>query len=40
MLSNCKNAEGKIVNIGSGQEWSIKETAELIMRILKVSLPK
>ena len=39
MLSNCKNAEGKIVNIGSGQEWSIKETAELIMRILKVSLP-
>ena len=33
MLSNIKNAEGKIVNIGSGTEWSIKQTAELIMKI-------
>ena len=39
MLSNIKNAEGKIVNIGSGTEWSIKQTAELIMKILNVKIP-
>ncbi len=39
MLSNVKHAEGKIVNIGSGEEWSIKETAELIMKILNVEIP-
>jgi NAD dependent epimerase/dehydratase len=30
-LSQCKAAEGQAVNIGSGVEWSIQRTAELLM---------
>ena len=29
-LAMCQEAEGQVVNIGSGQEWSIQETAELL----------
>ncbi len=32
-LAICKEAEGLVVNIGSGQEWSIAQTAEMIMEI-------
>ena len=33
MLSLCKEAEGHSVNIGSGKEWSIKQTVEMILAI-------
>ena len=29
----CSNAEGQVVNIGTGKEWSIKETAEMLCTI-------
>ena len=32
-LATCKNAEGRVVNIGSGREWSIAQTAELLIDI-------
>lgn len=32
-LASCKEAEGKVVNIGTGEEWSIGRTAELLMEI-------
>jgi NAD dependent epimerase/dehydratase len=32
-LALCKNAEGKVVNIGSGAEWSIAQTVELLREI-------
>jgi len=32
-LAMCSDAEGRVVNIGSGQEWSIAETAELLIGI-------
>ncbi len=32
-LALCKAAEGQVVNIGSGEEWSIEETAKLLMDI-------
>ncbi|MBU1881274.1 GDP-mannose 4,6-dehydratase, partial [bacterium] len=31
-LSNCREAEGQVVNIGTGCEWSIEETAQLLMK--------
>jgi dTDP-glucose 4,6-dehydratase len=39
-LATCAKAEGQTVNIGSGEEWSIEETAELLMEICgrKVSI--
>ena len=33
LLANCENAIGETVNIGTGEEWSIKETAEFLMEI-------
>lgn len=32
-LALCKGAEGEVVNIGTGQEWSIAETVDLIAEI-------
>lgn len=32
-LALCAEAEGKVVNIGSGEEWSIAKTADLLSRI-------
>lgn len=32
-LAVCPEADGKVVNIGSGREWSIEETARLLMDI-------
>lgn len=32
-LALCKAAEGRVVNIGSGEEWTIGKTAELLMEI-------
>ena len=34
-LALCKLAEGEVVNIGTGQEWSIAETVELLSEITK-----
>lgn len=33
-LALCKAAEGEVVNIGSGQEWSIAQTVELLCGIV------
>jgi len=32
-LALCPAAEGQVVNIGSGEEWSIEQTAELLMQL-------
>lgn len=32
-LALCKAAEGEVVNIGTGQEWSIEVTANMLMEI-------
>tara|TARA_B100001750_G_scaffold118104_2_gene93687 strand:+ start:1739 stop:2734 length:996 start_codon:yes stop_codon:yes gene_type:complete len=32
-LALCEQADGEVVNIGSGEEWSIKETIEIISDI-------
>lgn len=32
-LALCKKAEGLVVNIGSGQEWSVAKTSEILMKI-------
>lgn len=32
-LALCPAAEGQVVNIGSGEEWSIGQTAEILMRV-------
>ncbi|NBW99200.1 SDR family NAD(P)-dependent oxidoreductase [bacterium] len=33
-LGLCREAEGKVVNIGTGEEWSIETTAKLLMQIV------
>ncbi len=33
-LALCKEAEGQVVNIGSGEEWSIQETVEMLCEIV------
>ena len=33
-LALCKEAEGQVVNIGSGEEWSIARTVELLCEIV------
>jgi NAD dependent epimerase/dehydratase len=38
-LALCAAAEGRVVNIGSGEEWSIGETARMLMEICGVDLP-
>ncbi|MBL08915.1 MAG: NAD-dependent dehydratase [Acidiferrobacteraceae bacterium] len=32
-LALCAEAEGKVINIGSGKEWSIAETAKMLCKI-------
>jgi dTDP-glucose 4,6-dehydratase len=32
-LATCDAADGDVVNIGSGEEWSIEETARLLMEV-------
>jgi nucleoside-diphosphate-sugar epimerase len=32
-LALCGDAEGKVVNIGSGEEWSIAQTVDMICEI-------
>lgn len=32
-LATCDGADGDVVNIGSGEEWSIEETARLLMEV-------
>jgi NAD dependent epimerase/dehydratase len=38
-LATCGAAVGKTVNIGSGQEWSIEQTARLLMQICEHEVP-
>jgi dTDP-glucose 4,6-dehydratase len=38
-LALCPQAEGRVVNIGSGQEWSIEQTARMLMEICKAKVP-
>ena len=38
-LALCRAAEGKVVNIGSGEEWSIGQTAKLLMDIVGRHVP-
>ncbi len=38
-LSQCKDAEGEAVNIGSGEEWSIEQTANILMEITGNQVP-
>ena len=38
-LAMCKDAEGEVVNIGTGEEWSIGETVELLMEITGRRVP-
>lgn len=33
-LSVCKKAEGQVVNIGSGEEWSIAQTVDMLCEIV------
>lgn len=33
-LGLCKRAEGQVVNIGSGEEWSIEQTLEMLCEIV------
>ncbi len=35
----CPAAQGRTVNIGTGKEWSIRETAELLMKITRREVP-
>lgn len=38
-LALCPAAEGKVVNIGTGQEWSIEQTARMLMDITGRQVP-
>jgi len=38
-LGNCSSAEGQVVNIGTGKEWSIEQTARLLMNITNREVP-
>ena len=38
-LALCKAAEGEVVNIGTGEEWSIETTARMLMEITGRHLP-
>lgn len=38
-LGLCPNAEGRVINIGTGQDWSIEQTAKMLMEITNRSLP-
>jgi len=38
-LALCPEAEGEVVNIGSGKEWSIEKTVTMLMEITKRKVP-
>ena len=38
-LAMCQDAEGEVVNIGSGEEWSIEATAKLLMDVTGHEVP-
>lgn len=38
-LALCKAAEGRVVNIGSGEEWSIDQTVDLLREIVGRNVP-
>jgi NAD dependent epimerase/dehydratase len=38
-LAGCELAEGTVVNIGTGREWSIEQTAKLLMKVCDKSVP-
>ncbi len=38
-LALCKAAEGRVVNIGSGEEWSIGQTVDLLREIVGRDVP-
>ncbi|MEX2454652.1 MAG: GDP-mannose 4,6-dehydratase [Rhodospirillaceae bacterium] len=38
-LATCAAAEGRVVNIGSGEEWSIEQTARMLMEICGRDVP-
>lgn len=38
-LALCKQSEGEVVNIGSGEEWSIEETAKILMEVTGCEVP-
>lgn len=38
-LAVCREAEGETVNIGTGREWSIEETARLLMEVTGREVP-
>ena len=38
-LAACPAAEGRVVNIGSGEEWSIEATAKLLMEVCGRTVP-
>lgn len=38
-LALCAEAEGKVVNIGTGEEWSIEQTARMLMEITGREVP-
>jgi len=38
-LATCAAAEGRDVNIGSGEEWSIEQTARLLMEVCGHNVP-
>jgi nucleoside-diphosphate-sugar epimerase len=38
-LALCQAAEGEVVNIGSGEEWSIEQTAQLLMEVTGRKVP-
>jgi len=38
-LALCEQAEGEVVNIGSGEEWSIEQTARMLMEVTGREVP-
>jgi NAD dependent epimerase/dehydratase len=38
-LAHCADAEGRVVNIGTGEEWSIEQTARMLMQITGRDVP-
>ncbi len=38
-LAHCAEAEGRVVNIGTGEEWSIEQTAQMLMQITGRDVP-
>jgi nucleoside-diphosphate-sugar epimerase len=38
-LATCNAANGEVVNVGTGEEWSIGQTAKLLMEVTGRSIP-